>query len=253
MNRVHRIGVCIVVILLGDLAAGTHLWAQQTAKGKRGMVVSADSLASTVGLEILKNGGNAVDAAVGVGFALAVTFPLAGNIGGGGFMVIRLADGRTTTIDFREKAPLAAHRDMFLDKKGQFVSARSQRGPLAAGVPGSVAELLHALDNYGTMNRSTVLEPAIRLARRGFVVRNRFFARELADTYEAFRRFPASLKVFSRNQRPVGLGDTLRQDDLASTLDLIKRKGRDGFYGGQTAERIVTEMERYGGIVSNDD
>ena len=107
MNRVHRIGVCIVVILLGDLAAGAHLWAQQTATGKRGMVVSADSLASTVGLEILKNGGNAVDAAVGVGFALAVTFPVAGNIGGGGFMVIRLADGGTTTNDFREKTPRA--------------------------------------------------------------------------------------------------------------------------------------------------
>jgi len=253
MNRFHRTRLLLTVaVILG--VPGAHLIsAQQASTGNRGMVVSADSLASVVGMEILKKGGNAVDAGVGVGFALAVTFPLAGNIGGGGFMVIRLADGRTTTIDFREKAPLAAHRDMFLDKKGQFVSARSQRGPLAAGVPGSVAGLLHALDNYGTMNRSTVLEPAIRLARRGFVVRNRFFARELADTYEAFKRFPASLKVFSRNQRPVGLGDTLRQDDLASTLDLIKRKGRDGFYGGQTAERIVTEMERYGGIVNNDD
>ena len=253
MNRVHRIGVCIVVILLGDLAAGTHLWAQQTATGKRGMVVSADSLASTVGLEILKNGGNAVDAAVGVGFALAVTFPVAGNIGGGGFMVIRLADGRTTTIDFREKAPSAARRDMYLDKNGHFVSSLSQKGTLASGVPGSVAGLLRALDQYGTMKRGAVLDPAIRKARTGFVVRNRFFARELADGFGIFKRFPEALKVFSRNQLPLGLGDTLRQPDLASTLEMIKSQGREGFYGGVTAERIVAEMKRYGGIIGSDD
>jgi gamma-glutamyltranspeptidase/glutathione hydrolase len=254
MNRIRlSVATFVLFAILGDSPFFARLQAQQTTTGKRGMVVSADSLASAVGLEILKKGGNAIDAGVGVGFALAVTFPLAGNIGGGGFMVIRLADGRTTTVDFREKAPGAASRNMYLDKKGEFVSSLSQKGPLAAGIPGSVAGLLHALDRYGTMNRATVIGPAIRLAQRGFVVRNRFFARELADSYETFKRFPASLKVFSRNQRPLGLGDTLRQEDLASTLDLVKRNGREGFYGGSTADRVAAEMNRYGGIISRED
>ena len=230
-----------------------NLYARQTATGKRGMVVSADSLASAVGIEILRKGGNAVDAGVGVGFALAVTFPLAGNIGGGGFMVIRLADGRTTTIDFREKAPSSARRDMYLDKRGEFVSSRSQKGPLAAGVPGSVAGLLLALDKYGSMNRAAVLEPAIELARNGFPLKNKFLAREISANFETFRRFPASLEVFSHNQKPILLGDTLRQNDLASTLELIKRDGGNGFYRGKVAELIMAEMERYGGIVSRGD
>src|SRR3972149_5933710 len=253
MNRFHRTRLLLTVaVILG--VPGAHLIsAQQASTGNRGMVVSADSLASVVGMEILKKGGNAVDAGVGVGFALAVTFPVAGNIGGGGFMVIRLADGRTTKIDFREKARSAARRDMFLDKNGHFVSSLSQKGTLASGVPGSVAGLLRALDQYGTMKRGAVLDPAIREARAGFVVRNRFFARELADGFGVFKRFPEALKVFSRNQLPLGLGDTLRQPDLANTLEMIKSQGREGFYGGVTAERIVAEMNRYGGITGSDD
>ena len=237
MNRIRlSVAAFTLIAILGNAYGLPFLQAQQTARGKRGMVVSADSIASAVGLDILRKGGNAIDAGVGVGFALAVTFPLAGNIGGGGFMVIRLADGRTTTIDFREKAPAAASRNMYLDKKGEFISSLSQKGPLAAGVPGSVEGLLCALERYGTMNRAAVLEPAVRLARRGFVIRNKFFARALADEYETFKRFPSSLKVFSRGQRPLGLGDTLWQEDLASTLDLIKSNGREGFYGGRTAD-----------------
>ena len=254
MNRIHRAVLPIAVALIAVCFLSLRdLCARQPVRGRNGMVVSADSLASAVGIEILRKGGNAVDAGVGVGFALAVTFPLAGNIGGGGFMVIRLADGRTTTIDFREKAPSKARRDMYLDKQGEFVSSRSQKGHLAAGVPGSVAGLLLALERYGTMNRASVLEPSIALARNGFPLRNRFLARELADNFETFRRFPASLKVFSRDERPVLPGDVIRQSDLASTLELIKRDGRDGFYGGRTADLINSEMERNGGVVTRGD
>ncbi len=217
------------------------------------MIVSADSIASAVGVEILRKGGNAVDAGVAVGFALAVTFPLAGNIGGGGFMVIRLADGRATTIDFREKAPAGATRGMYLDRRGAFVSARSQKGPLASGVPGSVAGLLYALDRYGTMRRSAVLRPAISLARDGFVIRNRFLAREISSNVDLFKRYPAGLPVFTRNGKPLGLGDTLRQSSLAATLERIRNSGRDGFYKGETAAQIKREMEKYGGIITLED
>jgi len=244
-------------VLFPLVVVGTLLGQPQTSRrivyGEHGMVVSADSLASAVGREILKKGGNAIDAGVAVGFALAVTFPIAGNIGGGGFMVIRLADGRSTTIDFREKAPLAATRNMFLGPDGNVVEGKTQVGALASGVPGSVAGLLYALDHYGTMKRAAVLNPAIDLARHGFVIENRFLANEIRNRFKVFKMFPASLDVFSRNGRPLALGDSLIQSDLASTLRRIKEDGTKGFYQGMTADRIVEEMQRSGGIITHRD
>jgi gamma-glutamyltranspeptidase/glutathione hydrolase len=225
---------------------------KEAVRGKRGMVVSADEFASRVGIEILKKGGNAVDAAVAVGFTLAVTFPQAGNIGGGGFMVIRMADGRTTTIDFREKAPSAARRDMYLDEQGNFQPTRSQVGHLSAGVPGSVAGLLYALEHFGTRKREHVLQPAIDFAERGFPVSYR-----LADALKAdlqnLSLFPATRKIFTKNGEPFEEGDLLVQKDLAETLKRIKKQGRDGFYKGKTADLIVREMKRGGGLITHDD
>jgi len=216
------------------------------------MVVSADSLASQAGLEMLKRGGNAVDAAVAVGFALAVVHPQAGNLGGGGYMLIRFADGKSVTIDYRERAPAAAHRDMYLDEKGEFVPEKSQIGGLASGVPGSVAGLLLALEKYGTMDVDDVMEPAIEYARKGFRINYRL-AEELSSALQDFLRFPSTSKVFTRNGEPYREGDLLVQKDLARTLRLIKKKGRKGFYQGEIAQKIVQEVRRNGGIISEKD
>jgi gamma-glutamyltranspeptidase/glutathione hydrolase len=216
------------------------------------MVVSSDSLATQVGVEILKKGGNAVDAAVAVGFALAVTYPQAGNIGGGGFMVIRMANGETVTIDFREKAPMKASENMFLDGNGNFVPEKSQVGHLSVGVPGSVAGLLLALEKYGTMSRREVLEPAIELAEKGFIV-NEGLANAFKNAFEHFKKFPSTMRYFSKNGQPYSAGDRLIQKDLAKVLKLIRDKGRDGFYKGKVADLIVEEMKRGGGLITYED
>ncbi len=225
---------------------------KKPVKAFNGMVVSSDSLATAVGVEILKKGGNAVDAAVAVGFALAVTYPQAGNIGGGGFMVIRMANGETVTIDYREKAPLKAHRDMFLDENGNFVPEKSQIGYLSVGVPGSVAGLLLALEKYGTMSRKEVLKPAIKLAEKGFIV-NEGLANAFKNAFEHFKKFPSTMKYFSKNGEPYKAGDRLVQKDLAKVLKLIRDKGRDGFYKGKIADLIVAEMKRGGGLITHED
>jgi gamma-glutamyltranspeptidase/glutathione hydrolase len=225
---------------------------KKPVKAFNGMVVSSDSLATKVGIEILKKGGNAVDAAVAVGFALAVTYPQAGNIGGGGFMVIRMANGETVTIDYREKAPLKAHEDMFLDENGNFIPEKSQIGHLSVGVPGSVAGLLLALEKYGTMSRKEVLNPAIKLAEKGFIV-NEGLANAFKNAFEHFKKFPSTMKYFSKNGEPYKEGDKLIQKDLAKVLKLIRDKGRDGFYKGKVADLIVAEMKRGGGIITHED
>ncbi len=225
---------------------------RKPVKAFNGMVVSSDSIATMVGVEILKKGGNAVDAAVAVGFALAVTYPQAGNIGGGGFMVIRMANGETVTIDYREKAPLKAHRNMFLDENGNFVPEKSQIGYLSIGVPGSVAGLLLALEKYGTMSRKEVLKPAIKLAEKGFIV-NEGLANAFKNAFEYFKRFPSTMKYFSKNGEPYKAGDKLVQKDLAKVLKLIRNKGRDGFYKGKVADLIVAEMKRGGGLITYED
>ncbi len=216
-----------------------------------GLVVSARPEASEAGLEMLRRGGNAIDAAVATGFALAVVHPVAGNIGGGGFMVIRFADGRTTTIDFRETAPQAATRDMFLDKNGQFVPERSQQGYLASGVPGSVAGLLLAHEKYGRLSRAEVLEPAIRLAEEGFRLTREQAARFNAFR-EAFSRYPSTRKYFVKDT-PFREGELFVQKDLARTLRRIQQYGAADFYRGETADLIVAEMRRGGGLITHAD
>jgi len=248
MKTIARILLALSVLLFTSAQAVMPA-AKHPVRAKHGMVVSADELASNVGVEILKKGGTAVDAAVAVGFALAVTFPGAGNIGGGGYMVIRMDDGKTATIDYREKAPAKASRDMFLDENGHFVPERSQEGYLSSGVPGSVAGLLYALEKYGTMKRRTVLQPAIDLARKGFYI-NAQFADDLRADLKEWSRYPSSSKIFTKEGAPYEEGDLLVQKDLAETLKRIQQSGWDGFYKGKTADLIVAEMRRGGGLIT---
>ncbi len=219
---------------------------------RNGMVVTNQHLATKVGVDILKQGGNAVDAAVAVGYALGVVFPSAGNIGGGGFMTVRFADGRKTFIDFRETAPLAATPDMYLDRDGNVIRGRSTKGYLAAGVPGNVAGFELALAKYGTMKRAAVMAPAIRLARHGFVLQQGdadLFAIATRD----FREDAPAAAVFLRNGQPPAAGQRLVQGDLARTLERIARQGNPGFYAGPVADAIVAASTRGGGIITKAD
>jgi gamma-glutamyltranspeptidase/glutathione hydrolase len=216
------------------------------------MVVTTDELASEVGLRVLRSGGNAVDAAVAVQFALAVVNPEAGNIGGGGFMVLRTADGNAAALDFREKAPLAATRDMFLDAAGNLTD-ESVVGHLAAGVPGSVAGMWAAHERFGSLPWPDLVEPAVALAE-GFEVRPRFLGSLGTSMIEALSAYGASARQFlPRDGQPPEVGDTLRQADLAATLRRIRDHGPQDFYAGRTAELIVAEMQRGGGIITLDD
>jgi gamma-glutamyltranspeptidase/glutathione hydrolase len=205
-----------------------------------------------VGLDILKRGGNAVDAAVAVGFALAVTYPSAGNLGGGGFMNIRLSNGTSVTVDYREKAPASASKDMYLNEDGEVVRRLSEYGHLSCGVPGSVAGLLLALKKYGSMMLPDVIQPAIDLAENGFQMHYRL-AENIQATLKEFSEFPNSMRVFTHDSTPYTEGELFVQKDLAKTLRLIRDSGRDGFYRGETAELIVEEMQRGGGLITHDD
>ncbi|MBI2071761.1 MAG: gamma-glutamyltransferase [Gemmatimonadetes bacterium] len=219
--------------------------------GASGMVVSGSPLASQVGAAILRQGGSAVDAAVAVGFALAVVHPEAGNIGGGGFMVIRFADGRTNALDYRETAPGQASRDMYLDAQGRLTD-QSLTGHLAAGVPGSVAGLAEAHRRYGKLTWTQVVAPAIRLARDGFVV-DEFRSRSIGGSADRLRRFAASRAQFLPGGNPPGPGTTLKQPDLAVTLQAIADSGPRAFYQGRTADLMVEEMDRGNGIITKAD
>ena len=215
-----------------------------------GMVATEQHLATQIGLDILKRGGNAVDAAVAVGFALAVVLPNAGNIGGGGFMLIHDAQSaKNIALDFREMAPSAATHDMYLDAQGNPIAGRSTYSPLAVGVPGTVAGLTHALKHYGTMRLAEVIAPAIRLARDGFPI-----SETLADTIATERDhlapWPASRAIFFKDGRPLRAGEKLVQKDLAHSLDLIARTGAAAFYEGPIAQKIVAEMARHGGAIN---
>jgi len=218
----------------------------------RAMVVTTDDFATHVGLDVLRAGGNAVDAAVAVHFALAVVNPAAGNVGGGGFLVARLADGETVSLDFREKAPLAATRDMYLDAEGNLTD-RSLLGHLASGVPGSVMGMWEAHRRYGTRPWADLVGPAVELAE-GFEVTERFLGWLSDGTARDLAQFPASAAQFlPRDGRPPRVGDSLRQPDLAVTLERIRSRGPPGFYEGETADLIVAEMERGGGIITHED
>ncbi len=252
MNHKKILSIAILVFCTSVVDLSLQAASKEPVRARNGMVVSAELHASQVGVEILKQGGNAVDAAVAVGFALAVTFPQAGNIGGGGFMVIRMADGRTATIDFREKAPRKAHRDMYLDSSGAVVTERSLLGHLSAGVPGSVAGLLHALEKYGSKSRKEVLSPSVRLAENGFEVSHRFAQWLKADSVMLVK-FDETRRIFTKNGTPYKEGDRLVQKDLAKTLKRIQKEGADGFYRGETADLIVAEMKRGNGLIDLDD
>lgn len=226
--------------------------APDPVRSKNGMVVSASNLASKVGLQILKKGGNAVDAAVAVGFALAVTYPSAGNIGGGGFMVIHLKDGKNITIDYREKAPLNSTNTIYIDEKGEIVPEKIQEGILSAGVPGSVAGLIYALEKYGTMKLADVIQPAINLAELGFPLEYKL-AQSFKGYLDYFKKYESTFRIFTKNGLPYLEGEIFKQPDLAFTLKQIQEKGRDGFYKGKVAELIVQQCQKLGGIISKED
>jgi gamma-glutamyltranspeptidase/glutathione hydrolase len=222
-------------------------------EAENGMVAAQDRLAAEVGRDILKKGGNVVDAAVATGFALAVTHPQAGNIGGGGFMLIKLADRQEViAIDYREMAPAAATRDMFLDEAGAVDNDRARFSHLSAGVPGSVMGLTMALEKYGTLPLGAVMAPAIRLADKGFPV-SAALADALGQYPERFRRDPSSIAYFTRDGAAYKKGDILVQKDLARTLKAIAKAGAKGFYEGPVADRIVAEMKANGGLITHDD
>jgi gamma-glutamyltranspeptidase / glutathione hydrolase len=219
-----------------------------------GMVASQEAVATQVGVEILKAGGNAVDAAVAVGFALAVTLPEAGNLGGGGFMVIHYAkSGQTIAIDYRERAPAAATRDMFLDAEGNADPKKSLFSPLGIGVPGTVAGLALALDRYGTMSLADVIRPAIRLADNGVTV-SAELSESLKANRERLQQFPSTTAVFyKRDGTDYEPGDRLSQPDLARSLRAIAAKGPSAFYKGEIAQQIAEEMRNSGGLITEAD
>lgn len=217
---------------------------------ENGAVVSAHPLASKVGIEILKMGGNAIDAAIATQFALAVVYPNAGNIGGGGFFVARLADGRLVTIDYREKAPGKAHRDMYVDPDGTARTDKSQFGHLASGVPGAVSGMFTS-HQYGKLPFATLVQPAIDLAEKGFVITERE-AKSLNNLQDELKQYNTVMPVFV-NDKGWKAGDTLVQSDLAKTLSRIRDKGAKGFYEGETARLVAEEMKRGNGIISLED
>ena len=236
-------------------AADTLAVAPQSAQPVRsphGMVVSEHWLASEVGRDVLAAGGNAVDAAIATGFALAVTHPSAGNIGGGGFMVIRFPNGTTTALDFREKAPLGAHPRMWLDERGEYSSEVHHDSHLAVGVPGTVAGFDKAYRLYGTMNWERLVYPSVAIAGDGFEVDERL-ARGLERLVRRQGAHPATVAAFSRAGTPYVAGDTLKQPDLANSLQRIMLHRRDGFYRGETARLLAEEMRRGRGLITEAD
>src|SRR5882762_2730115 len=261
-----RTSLCLCVFLLGlapavrsqaaaefrDRPHDAQGWPTQAVRASHGMIATDEELGSEAGVEILKRGGNAVDAAVAVAFALAVVEPAAGNIGGGGFMLIRLANGKTTFLDYREVAPSKATRDMYIGKDSKLDEEASVIGYKSIAVPGTVAGLTLALKTYGSMKLADVLAPAIRLAENGFPISKR-----LADEFErqrpALQRFGVSRRIFLNDGKMFQPGDTFRQPELAATLKRIARNGAAEFYSGETAHAIVDDISRLGGLITPDD
>ena len=241
MNRI------IVIIMIASISFAHY----PKSMGKNGVVSSSSSHASDIGIQVLKNGGNAVDAAIAVGFALGVTFPNAGNIGGGGFMVIRLSNGEVSTIDFREVAPLLSDRDMFLDDSSRVIRGKSLYTALASGVPGTVAGFGYAHEKYGTKSWKSLIEPSINLAYNGFRLTTRD-ADYLNDARKFLSRDKEALKIFVPNKNHK-VGDLLIQTDLANTLKRISTYGYKEFYEGLTSKKIIKCMNRTNGIISKED
>jgi len=215
------------------------------------MVVAQEPIAADVGLAVLKEGGNAIDAAIAVGFALAVTHPMAGNLGGGGFMLVRLANGKTTFFDFRESAPLKATRDMYLGPDGN-TTKDSIFGWRSSGVPGSVAGFEAAYKKFGTKQWTALMAPAVKLAREGFPV-SQSLAESLTGKQNPIAADPESTRIFLRDHNPYKAGETLKQTDLAGTLERISKNGARGFYEGETAKRLEAVMAAHGGLITAED
>jgi gamma-glutamyltranspeptidase/glutathione hydrolase len=235
-----------------DHPEATRTWPQQAVRAVHGMVATDEGLGSQAGTEILKRGGNAVDAAVAVAYALAVVEPAAGNIGGGGFMLIRLADGKTTFLDYRETAPGKATHDMYIGKDGKLDEEASVIGYRSVAMPGTVAGLELALKTYGTMKLADVMAPAIRLADQGFRVSDKL-ARELEEERPGLRQFANSQRIFLNGGQMWKAGDTLKQPELSATLKRIAKNGAEEFYRGETAHLLADEMARNGGIITLED
>jgi len=236
-----------------SLAPSAFAASPAPAESEHGMVVTAQHLATDVGVDVLKNGGNAVDAAVAVGYALAVVYPTAGNIGGGGFMTIRLKDGKTTFLDFRERAPLAATKTMYLDAKGDIVPRASLDGYLAVGVPGSVMGFETAREKYGTKSRQDLLAPAIRYAKEGFTLEQGDVA-NISGSAKRIAKDEAAAKIFLKAEgKPYAAGEKLVQPDLAAVLSSIADKGPDAFYKGMPADAITKASQAKGGILAKED
>ncbi|CAM5791148.1 gamma-glutamyltransferase [Rhizobacter fulvus] len=240
--------VAALVVCIVNVQAAS----QPPVAAENGMVVTAQHLATRVGVDVLKDGGNAVDAAVAVGYALAVVYPAAGNLGGGGFMTIQLADGRKTFLDFREKAPLAATANMYLDKDGNVVKGLSTVGHLAVGVPGTVSGLEFALNKYGSMKRAAVIAPAIKYAQDGFVLDQGDVDMFVTAT-DAFGKDPATAAIFLNNGEPFQVGQKFVQKDLAQTLKAISDQGEAGFYKGPVGAAIVASSQAGKGIITQAD
>lgn len=251
MRRAKLIAITVTILFLFNACHSSKYHIQKQLIGDKAMVVSAHPLASEVGRDILRRGGNAIDAMVAVHFALAVVYQRAGNIGGGGFLVYRDKDGKAETLDFREKAPAAASRNMYLDNQGNALDSLSRKGCLAAGVPGSVAGMYEAHQKHGKLPWAVVLEPAIRIAEKGFALTENEAA--VLNLYQTdFKQVNRYNTVFQK----VGTwqaGERIVQKDLAATLRLIREKGRDGFYTGKVADLIVAEMKAGGGLISKED
>jgi gamma-glutamyltranspeptidase / glutathione hydrolase len=246
--------LCLLLQLAGCKPSGTGMSTALKEKGetgKRGMVVSAHPEASRIGLEILQKGGNAYDAAVATGFALAVAYPVAGNIGGGGFLVYRKQDGEIGALDYREKAPKAATRDMYLDTQGNVVADASTLGHLAVGVPGAVAGMVAMHQKLGSLPWAQVVQPAIDLAQKGVILTERE-ARMLNGSKEEFEK-ANKFKTGLVRDTPWQKGDVLPLPELARTLERIRDRGQAGFYEGETADLLVKEMQRGGGIITHQD
>jgi gamma-glutamyltranspeptidase/glutathione hydrolase len=255
MQQLHwtptlRAAVAAALVLAG--ASASNAASQAPVAAEHGMVVSAQHLATKVGVDVLKRGGNAVDAAVAVGYALAVVYPAAGNLGGGGFMTVQLADGRKTFLDFREKAPLAATANMYLDKDGNVIKGLSTNGHLAVGVPGSVSGMEYAREKYGTMKRADLIAPSIQLADKGFALEQGDIDMLRTATND-FKKDPVSGAIFLNKGEPFAVGQKLVQKDLAKTLRAVSAKGVDGFYKGWVGQAIVASSQAGKGIITQAD
>ncbi len=254
MKRLRYIYLLILFLILVSLFfIQFTLHDVEASVYKNGVVVADSDIAVDAGLRILKEGGNAIDAAITVAFVLAVVFPQAGNIGGGGFLVYRQADGNVITINYREKAPLKAYRDMYLDEQGNIREKLSVSGPLAAGIPGTVAGMYLAWKKYGSLPWDMLIQPAIDLAEKGFNI-NEELANDLSEYAEEFKLYKSSVKIFYDESFKIRKAKSLLiQKDLSNTLKIIEERGADGFYRGEFASKFVSGIQKDGGIFTIED